>query len=271
MPIMTPEDYRNLYPEEYPVNEYGQEVSASGVAWVNVGDYTAAVQAAGITSEDDPDLAAIVEEFANMPPAVVDTTPVENYYGELIPEVMPPIVTMGISPGVVLAIAAMIGESIDWVQENWESVSYLASVALDFLAGPLDETILGGTGLSPETILFEPGPEYPGSGGQPMTMSNYPMIPGTDIVLQGPGNPEPYPAYIAKEWAGIGGSRFYLLITGDTVVRRKNGTWRKIRRPAMLHMKISNPRMGDVVKADKVVNRVAKVMKKRLHLGAKKR
>jgi len=90
------------------------------------------------------------------------------------------------------------------------------------------------------------------------------VIPGTDIALGGPFAPEPAAGMIAKEWGGIGGSRFYLLINGRVVVRKSNGTWRLIKRPKMLHMKISNPRMGDVVKADRIVARTAKILRRRL-------
>ena len=90
------------------------------------------------------------------------------------------------------------------------------------------------------------------------------VIPGTSIGLGGPFAPEPSAGMIAKEWAGIGGSRFYLLINGRVVVRKRNGTWKLIKRVRMLHMKISNPRMGDVVKADKIVARTAKILRKRL-------
>lgn len=97
-----------------------------------------------------------------------------------------------------------------------------------------------------------------------------PVIPGTGMAgvggvpLGGPFAPEPPASMIAKEWAGIGGSRFYLLINGRVVVRKANGTWKLIKRVRMLHMKISNPRMGDVVKADKIVARTAKILRKRL-------
>ena len=90
------------------------------------------------------------------------------------------------------------------------------------------------------------------------------VIPGTDIALGGPGAAEPSASIIAKQWKGIGGSQFYQLINGKVVVRKANGVWRLIRRPKMLHMKVSNPRMGDVVKANKIVARTAKILKRRL-------
>ncbi len=94
--------------------------------------------------------------------------------------------------------------------------------------------------------------------------TNVATIPGTDIALGGPGAAEPSAGIIVKEWAGIGGSRFYLLVNGKVVVRKRNGVWRLIRRPKMLHMKVSNPRMGDVVRADRIVARTAKILRKRL-------
>lgn len=99
-----------------------------------------------------------------------------------------------------------------------------------------------------------------GGGGT----ANQQVIPGTEIALQGWGAPEPQPSLIAKQWRGIGGSEFYLLINGKVVVRKANGVWKVVRRPKMLHMKVSNPRMGDVVKADKVVARTAKILRRRL-------
>lgn len=90
------------------------------------------------------------------------------------------------------------------------------------------------------------------------------VVPGTAIPLGGWGAAEPPAAMIAKQWRGIGGSEFYLLINGRVVVRKANGVWKLVRRVKMLHMKTTNPRMGDVVKADKIVARVAKILRRRL-------
>jgi hypothetical protein len=90
------------------------------------------------------------------------------------------------------------------------------------------------------------------------------MIPGTTIPLVGPFALEPPAQMTVKQWAGIGGSQFYLLVNGRIVVRKANGVYKVIKRPHMLHMKTSNPRMGDVVKADRIVARTAKILRRRL-------
>ena len=103
-----------------------------------------------------------------------------------------------------------------------------------------------------------------GNGGVTTGGTSTSLVPGTSIPLVGPFAPEPPAQLIAKEWGGIGGSRFYLLINGKMVVRKRNGVYKLIKRPRMLHMKVSNPRMGDVVKADKIVARTAKILRRRL-------
>lgn len=155
---------------------------------------------------------------------------------------------------IIAQVAAALGATIAWVTANWGWIAPLATI------------ILGGIGIASVDDLFDyVGGDGASSPGGTTEMSNGLMvIPGTDIVLQGPGEPEPYPKMIVKEWAGIGGSRFYLLINGRVAVRRKNHTWHLIRRPRMLHMKVSNPRMGDVVKADRIVQRTAKILRRRL-------
>lgn len=217
---------------------------------------------------------ALYDEQGDFEPYVPDakyTTPIVNdpysqtwgsmavpALGVLAPE-QPDVLTAGVNIdlGAAAKIAAMLGVAVSWVVENWDSVSHMVGEAFDMVTGFDDVPQLGDNPIDAITGFDD-------VGGSSMTTGNYPVIPGTDIVLQGPGVPEPYPGYIAKEWAGIGGSRFYLLINGRVVVRKKNGVWKVVRRPKMLHMKASNPRVGDVIKADKIISRATKVFAKRM-------
>lgn len=58
-------------------------------------------------------------------------------------------------------------------------------------------------------------------------------IPGTNIILQGPGLAEPYPAMIVKEWVA-NGSQFYLLTDGRIAVYSKSKKRWKAYRPPKL-------------------------------------
>lgn len=90
------------------------------------------------------------------------------------------------------------------------------------------------------------------------------IVPSFPGLFGGNGGGNGAPSGVVKSWDGIGGSKFFLLVNGRTIVRKRNGVMKLMRKPRMLHMKISNPRMGDVVKADKVVRRVAKILRRRL-------
>lgn len=58
-------------------------------------------------------------------------------------------------------------------------------------------------------------------------------IPGTNIILQGPGLPEPYPQQIVKEWSA-NGSQFYQLTDGRIAVySKKTGRWKAFRPPKL--------------------------------------
>jgi len=127
---------------------------------------------------------------------------------------------------------------------------------------PQIAAFMGGATLS--TVISQLGG---GNGGNGTGLTT---IPGTDISLGGPFAPEPPAAMIAKEWGGIGGSRFYLLTNGRIAVRKANGTWKLIRRVKMLHMKSTNPRLGDVVKADRIIQRAVKVVRRRLPSARRK-
>jgi len=136
--------------------------------------------------------------------------------------------------------AGLVGKAIPWLAKLFPWIMGAA-------AGWQIKEELGG---------LLPGQQYSPSG------IPYPQVPGTGIPLVGPGQIEPPAQLVAKEWAGIGGSRFYLLVNGRVVVRKRNGVYKLIKRPRMIHMKASNPRLGDVARASKVIKRVAKAVKK---------
>jgi len=257
----------------YEYDEPYTGITESGVAWTDYGDYLSDILEAGYDMSGDPSKVpvAVLGEYLQKAEATLERDALKYIPVEAVT-----------SDYVLLEELDLLGDAdlFEYKGQMYDpsDLPIVAGVVPPITAGGLS-TVLGVIGAGfmiadalDDTWGFFQGDEkesqeayYELQGGETkMADNNGLVIPGTDIVLQGPGNKEPYPGYIAKEWAGIGGSRFYLLINGRVVVRRKNGTWKLIRRPKMLHMKVSNPRMGDVVKADKIVSRVAKVLRKRL-------
>lgn len=94
------------------------------------------------------------------------------------------------------------------------------------------------------------------------------LIPGTMIPLVGPFAPEPPASMIAKEWS-TGTARFYMLIDGSIVTRRKTGVWKRWR-PAK-HIVVSrNPRMGTLVRAHKRTSALMKHFERRVSVRMRK-
>lgn len=80
-------------------------------------------------------------------------------------------------------------------------------------------------------------------------------IPGTDIVLQGPGLPEPYPRQIVKEWVA-NGSQFYLLTDGRIAVySRSKRRWKAYRPPKLAVI-------GKNLPSHKMITRLRRNLKK---------
>lgn len=77
------------------------------------------------------------------------------------------------------------------------------------------------------------GGEGGGLFGNNLLGGDVSTIPGTNIILQGPGLPEPYPQQIVKEWHA-NGSQFYLLTDGRIAVySKKTGRWKAFRPPKL--------------------------------------
>lgn len=89
------------------------------------------------------------------------------------------------------------------------------------------------------------------------------FIPGTTIPIGGPGAPEPPASMIAKEWS-TGTARFYMLIDGSIVTRRKSGVWKRWR-PAHHIVVPRNPRVGTLVSADKRIDKLMRGVARRAH------
>ena len=245
----------------------------SGIDMSNYGDYLASIIKQGYSTTEGvltPEMEETLQTFIDMPPTVA--TPVLNKPVVFTPEQLTPSGTMETLPE--FELMGDQGDGFDIEDALAWAIGGLSALGVT-LPGPI-LTIIGSLGIAytgAQALGLGEGEGLLGNdllGGNGDMSMQYPVIPGTDIVLQGPGAAEPYPKYIVKEWAGIGGSRFYLLINGRVAVRKRNGVWKMIRRPAMLHMKLTNPRMGDIVKADRAIQKVVKVIKKRLPSARKK-
>lgn len=88
------------------------------------------------------------------------------------------------------------------------------------------------------------------------------VVPGTDIVLQGPGLKEPYPQMIVKEWKG-NGAQFYKLLDGRIAVYNiKKKTWKAFR-PKKNIVVSSDPRVGALLSVSGKIDRLMRSLAKK--------
>lgn len=94
-----------------------------------------------------------------------------------------------------------------------------------------------------------------GIGGINLLGGDTTTIPGTDIILQGPGLAEPYPSMIVKEW-NANGSQFYLLTDGRIAVYSKRTKRWKAYRPPKLAV------IGKNMPSHKMITRLRRNLKR---------
>lgn len=102
-----------------------------------------------------------------------------------------------------------------------------------------------------------------GGGGGGMVVSgggggNAVMLGGGDfmingVVFQGPGEKEPYPGMIAREWK-VNNAHFFLLVDGRIAVRSYKTGRVRVYRPAKHIVLSKNPKVRDLIRGAKRVD-----------------